>query len=158
MKAVGELCIDRHGAGAVKEGTERVESAGLDHSRAHESDVLSAGNERNSTPAGLLVPFKDHSVCVRDTARSIAAWLVVLSGLGPVLWGQHPVGQVLTEKDIWNVFCNDFAVVIGPGPTDRSYMGGVAGLEAVNTAVKRVWGSQKVILTVGKGVAGPIVD
>jgi hypothetical protein len=158
VKAVWELRIDRQNACAIKEGTEGCESAGFDHSRPHKPDVLGARNEWDGAAAGLLIPFEDYSVRIGHTARPTAVWLVILASLGPVLWGQHPVGQVLTEEDVWNEFRNDLAVVVGPGPANGAYMGGMAGLESVNTAVKRLRGSHKVSLTVGKGVAGPIVD
>jgi hypothetical protein len=136
-----KLCVLWQDAGAREEGTEGRESAGFNHSRAHEGDVLSAWDERYGSTAGLLVPFKDDSIRVCDTARSVTVWGEILSVLGPLLWGHHPVGQVLAEKYIWNDFGNNLAVVVGPGPADRPNMGGVACLEAVNTAVKWLRGA-----------------
>jgi hypothetical protein len=152
VKAMRKLGVLRQRASAIKKGTEGMESPGLDHSRAHDADVLSTWNEGHGSTMGLLVPFEDHRIRIGHAACS------VLPELSPVLRRQHPVGHVLTEKDVWNQFCDDSTVVIGPGPSNGPYVGRLACFDANNASVKRLRGRHEVSLTVGKGVTGPIVD
>jgi hypothetical protein len=96
VKAMRKLGAVWQHAHAIKKGTEGHESLGFDHSQLHDADVLSAWNEGHGSMAGLLVSLKDHSIHICDTAHSILVRLEFLSGLGPLLWRQHPVGHVPT--------------------------------------------------------------